>query len=83
MLLPFCSSVLEPDFPLEFYNQIKRLKFGFEDLFIVPGSIGTDLSLCEVKSESEIETFADREISRRLELVLQAHLVHKSFKSDK
>ena len=43
--------------------------------------VKTDLSLCEVESESEIEAFANREIARRLELVLQAHLVHKSFKS--
>ena len=61
----------------------KSLKFEFEDLFIVPGSIGTDLSLCEVESESEIEAFANREISRRLELVLQTHLEHKRLKSDK
>ena len=60
----------------------KSLKFEFEDLFIFPGSFGTDLSLCEIESESEIEAFANREISRRLELVLQAHLVQKSLKSD-
>ena len=88
LLLPFCSSVLEPDFHLEFYIQIKVWNLNFdpwfsitEDLFIFPGSIGTDLSLCEIEGESEIEPFANREISRRLELVLQAHLVHKSFKS--
>ena len=59
LLFPLCSTVLEPDF---------HLKFKIEKDFVA--NANSHLSLSQVEGKSKIESFANREIARRLELVL-------------
>ena len=59
-----------------FWNQILTWNSRLDDFLILKPDFQLEfhLRLSEVEGESQVEPFTNREISRRLELVLKAHL---------